>query len=163
MDLGSVIIALVLLALCIVPFIYYSGVQKKKKKNFSKELINLAEQQNVKFSQYEVWSHYYGIGIDTSTNRLFYFKKREDKEQKAFIDLSEVEKCRVNNVNRMVNDNKIIDRLELVFKFRDSKMPEKALEFYNKEESMSLHEELQLSEKWANIINSNLKPAVSKP
>lgn len=157
MDLGSVVIALVLLAFLIVPFIYYSGVQKKKRNIFLKEVIELAEQQKINFSQYEVWGQYYGLGIDNSTNKLFYYKKKGDKELKVLIDLSEVEKCRVNNINRTIKDTRIIDQLELVFRYRNAKLPEMTLEFYNNEESMSLNDELQLTEKWATIVNSNLK------
>lgn len=163
MDLTSVTITLVLLIIFGVPFIYSLAVQKREKKNFSKELINLAEQQHVKFSQYEIWNHFYGIGIDTATSRLFYFKQLDGKEEKAFIDFSEVKRCSVNNVHRTVNHSRVTDRLELVFRFHDPTLPEKRLEFYNRDESLSLDNEVQLVEKWAAIINSNLKARVNVP
>lgn len=157
MDLDSAIIALVLLTLFIGPLAYYLVAQKKKRNIFLKEFIALAEQQKVKFSQLDVWGLYYGLGLDNSTNRIFYFKKRDGKENMVLIALSEVEKCHVNNINRTVNDTKVIDRLELVFKYRNAKFPDLSLEFYDNEESMSLNDELHLTEKWKAIINSSLK------
>lgn len=157
MDLRSAIIALVLLALFIGPLFYYRMAQKKKRNNFFKELTKLAEQEKVNFSQHDVWGLYYGLGLDNSTHKLFYFKKRDGREKKVLIDLNEVEKCRVNNINRTVNDTRVIDRLELVFIYRNARLPEVILEFYDNEESMSLNDELHLTEKWKTIINSSLK------
>lgn len=157
MDLGSAIFGIFALACFIVPVIYLQRAKKKERTKFLKGFTDLAEQQQLSISEHDFWNHCFAIGIDTSKNKLFYLKKQKETEQKFLIDLSEVEYCRVNNINRSVNQDKIIERLELVFTFRNSKLPQKALEFYNKDETMALHDELQLIEKWKTNINSRLE------
>ena len=50
-----------------------------------------------------------------------------------------------------------MDRLELVFTFRKSDLPEKVLEFYDSKEFMPTDKDHSLIENWLQIINSNLK------
>lgn len=60
-------------------------------------------------------------------------------------------------MNRTVNDSLIIDRLALKFSFRNSKLSDQVLEFYNKEETMAVNDEVQLSEKWKAMINAHIE------
>ena len=156
MEPISVIIGIITLACFIVPVLYYQGVQKRKRKEFLKNFIGVAQQEQVMVTEYDFWNHGYAIGIDRVKNQLFYLKKKEGKEQKILIDLNVVDRCSLVNQNRLVGDNRTIDRLSLVFSYRNAKHPEKELEFYNKEESMSLNDELQLLEKWKSLVNTKL-------
>jgi hypothetical protein len=156
MDLGSAIFGLMALACFIVPVIYLQRRSSQERKKFLKEFIQAAEQQQLSISVHDFWNHGYAIGIDTNKHKLFYLVSKEGINQKQIIDLCEAEKCSLINMNRMVNDSKVIDRLALKFSFRNSKLPEKALEFYNKEETMAVNEEFQLAEKWVAIINAHL-------
>lgn len=156
MDLGSATFGLVTLACFIVPVIYLQHLRTKERKKFLKDFMHLAEQQQLFISEHDFWNHSQAIGMGTSKNKLFYLKKQEDQEQKILIDLYEVEACRLNNINRNVNQNKVIDRLELVFTFRNPRIPQRTLVFYNKEETISLHEELEIVERWKTIINARL-------
>lgn len=158
MDLLTAIIGFGAIAACILPLIYFQMAEKKKRNKFLNDFLNSAAEQQVVVTQHEVWGHYYGLGLDVKANKLFYLKRWEGREEKAIIDLSNVERCRVNNVNRIVNDNKIIDRIDLVFNCGQQGTVTKALQFYNKEESMSLNEELMLVEKWASLCNARLSP-----
>ena len=156
MDLGSVIFGIISLACFIVPIIYLQGKKNKEKKEFLKYFMKLAEQQQLIITEHDFWNHSYAIGIDTQKNKLFYLKKQEGKDQQVLIDLREVERCTIHNSNRTVNNNKIIDSIDLCFTFRNKK-PQKTLSFYNREESLSVNEEHQFSEKWNTLINSRLK------
>lgn len=156
MDLSSIIIGLCAIAFFVVPIVYVQSAQKKKRKAFLKSFLSLAEQQQLNITQHEVWNQYYAIGLDASTNKLLYLKKRNGEEQKVLIDLAEVEECSVVNSKRTMQDNIIIDRLALAFRFRNPKRAAQTIEFYDKEVSMALNEELRLSEKWKNIINAGL-------
>ena len=156
MDLLTAIIGFGALAVCILPLVYFQMAEKKKRNKFLYDFLVSAAEQKLVVTQHEVWGNYSGLGLDTHANKLFFLKRWADKEEKMIIDLSEVEKCRLVNVNRTVNDNKIIDRIELAFTFRNPGKPEKTLQFYNKEESMSLNDELLLVEKWVGICNTRL-------
>lgn len=154
MDLTSAIIGLCAIACFVVPVVYIQYAQKKKKKEFLANFLNLAGRQHINITQHEQWNQYYAIGLDGGTNKLFYLKKKDGQEQTALIDLNEVETCSVVNKQRKVHEDIIIERLDLAFKYRNPKAGEKVLEFYDKEVSMALNEELKLVEKWKNIINA---------
>lgn len=157
MDLASIIIGLICCALFVVPVIYINSVQKNKSRKLLANFVDLAAQQQLIMSQHDLWKHCYAIGIDNKANKLFYLQKTADTEQKILINLAEVEACHVVNVNRNVNNNKVIDRLELLLSFRNTKLPKKILEFYNADNNMALNDELRLVEKWNTIINQHVE------
>jgi hypothetical protein len=162
MNTGSIIIStLGLIALIILPFILHYLHKKNKDKKFMKDFISLAEKENIVISQKEFWRECYAIGIDENLKKLLYVNKQKDKEQSTLIDLMEVESCRIANKSRLVktpNGNyNVMDRLDLVFTFNKSDLPEKALEFYDCEKFMTIDEELPLIENWLGIINLNIK------
>ena len=156
MDLITSLIGLGLVVLTILPFVYFHTVNKKNKERFLKEFKALAQQAQVNVTEYDVWSDYFGIGLDANTNKLFYYKKRGGIEDQALINLSEVEACRVINTKKILNDDEVIACLELAFTFSTPRMPEKLLQFYSKEEFMTHNGELQLVEKWKTIVGSRL-------
>ena len=157
MDLGSAIFGLLAVACFVVPVIYLQMVKKNERKKFLKEFLQLAEQEQLKISAHDFWNHSCAIGIDTNKNKLLFLKKQEGNEQKVIIDLVEVEKCSLINISRNVNDNRVVDRLGLGFTFRNGKHPENSLDFYNKEENLSINDEHTLSEKWKATINEHLQ------
>ena len=157
MDLTTTLIGLVIVALCILPFIYFHITHKAKKNKFINDFLGQARQQQAQVSQYDVWSNYCAIGLDPNSKKLFYLKKRGDQEQSAFINLSEVDKCSVVNLKRTLNEDQVIDRLGLAFTFHNAKHAEKTLEFYSKDEYLSLNEELQLVDKWKTIVDAHLE------
>jgi hypothetical protein len=157
MDLTTALIGLAVVALTILPMVYFHLAQKKQKNAFLKGFLAQAAEQQVQVTHHDVWSHYFALGLDPQSNKLFYLKQRDGKEQKVLINLAEVDKCRVVNTKKMLNNDPIIDRLELVFTFKNTRIPEKSLEFFNKGEFMTLSGELQLIEKWKTIANSQLE------
>jgi hypothetical protein len=157
MDLTTALIGLVIVAMCILPIIYFNAAQKNKRKKFLNDFLALAGQQQLKISQHEVWSNYCAIGIDSDSNKLFYFKKRGDKEEQVLLSLLDIDKCRAINTKRVQNEDQIIDRLELGLSFKNNRISEKTLEFYSKDESMALDMELQLLDKWQKLITAQLE------
>lgn len=160
MDKGSAIIVLVIVALIALPFIFHNLYKKKKDLKFLKDFKSLAEKEKIVISQKELWANCYAIGIDNNSGKILYINKRKDKVEDILIDLSEVEKCRIANINRTLKNqdgkNNISDRLELIFTFRKSDIPEKVLEFYDSKDFMPTDKELSLIESWLQIVNSYL-------
>lgn len=154
MDLTSAIIGLCALACFVVPVVYIQKAQKSRKREFLARFLQLAGQQQLTITQHELWNQYYGIGLDTGANKIFYLKRKDGKEETILIDMAELEACKMVNKQRKIQTDIIIDRLELAFKYRNPKLPEIALEFYDKEVSMTLNEELRLTEKWKSIISA---------
>jgi hypothetical protein len=162
MDLGSAIFGLITLACFIVPIVYLQITKKKEEKRFLKNFLDVAAQQGLVIAQSDFWNHSYAIGIDSKANKLFYLKKHEGVEQKTLVNLAEVVNCKLINVNRNVNDSRVVDHVGLSFTFRNVRMPEQTLAFYNREESMGIGDEIQLSEKWKAISDSGIQVPLQK-
>lgn len=160
MDLGAAIVGIVIIGICVIPFVFISANSRKRKERLLQGLFGYAEKNNSKISQYDLWNTS-TIGMDDTALRIFFTRKVKDTETRQMIHLAEVQKCRVINSGRSVNTasgtNKVIEKLELAFTFRDKSKPETVLEFYNTDsDSLTLTGELQLTEKWNKIVNDCL-------
>jgi hypothetical protein len=160
MDIGAALIILAITALIVLPFLLMFLNKKRKYIKFQQNFMNLAQRGNITFSLKEIWNHRYAIGIDNNSKKIMYVNKKEDEAEPIIINLSEVAKCRVVSINKTVKNqygsNALTDRLELVFTFRNSEIPEKILEFYESTEFMPNDEERSHIEKWLQIVNLNL-------
>jgi hypothetical protein len=161
MDSGSTMIGVWIIVLTILPFIIAYFFKKMKEKKLQKNFLSLAEKEKVVISQKDFWKKCYSIGIDTDSKKLLYFNKRLDKERGTLIDLSQIEKCRVVHTDKHLKsqngNSNLTNKLELVFTFNNSGIPEKSLEFYNNPEFMPTVDDFSHIENWLNIVNSNLK------
>jgi hypothetical protein len=161
MDTGATIIVLGIVALVTLPFLFNNLYKKYKNQKFMKEFIRLSEKENIKISQKELWNNCYIIGIDNNSKKIFYTIKRYNNVETSLIDLAKVESCRISKIygtlKAQSGNKKMEDKLELVFVFRNSDIPEKALEFYKSTEFMPNENDVALIENWSRIINSNLK------
>lgn len=161
MDTSLVIMGIVLMAILILPFLLHHLSQKRKGTQLLNDIISLADSENATISQKEFWRERYAIGIDEFSKKLFYINKNKEKEERVTINLSDVERCRIDALSRnekTKNGNvTIIERLDLVFTFKYTDRPEKVLQFYNSSEFMSTDNERPLIDKWFGIIKSHIK------
>jgi len=161
MDLGTIIITLVFIAIVTVPFILTGYSKKRKKKNLFSRLTEMAKTEDCTITEFEFCSDFV-IGLDEMANHLFFYKKAENREIAKSINLREYKSCKVFNANRSVGDKKeklyVVDKLELSFYPVDKGKPEISIEFYNDEyDSLTLTGELQLIEKWEKLLNERMK------
>jgi hypothetical protein len=158
MDSGTTIFGLMLLLICILPIILLTRKRKKREKLFLQSLFRLAEKSNSKVTERDLWNNT-AIGLAKESNKLFFTRKTADNHLLKEINITEMQKCRVVNTSRTVSTpkgvNTVIDKLELALTYLDKNRPEILLEFYSTDhDSFSLSGELQLTEKWKEIINS---------
>lgn len=160
MDLGSISIGAILLAICIVPFILMSRGRNKIKKQLLQSLNGTAKQHNCQISQYEFCGDYL-IGIDEVKNVAFFHKHSKDSVIEQFVDLANFKNCKIINLSRLITNKegnyKIIDKLKLSLMPILNNNPEMILEFFNSDINAQLYDELQSIEKWSRIINERLK------
>jgi hypothetical protein len=160
MDIFSAIIVLGIVAVISLPFLLYSLYKKQKNKEFLKDFMRIAEKEKITLSHKEIWANCYIIGIDNNAKKILYTNKRKGNQESTVIDLLQVEKCRIANINRTVKNlngnSSTSDRLELVFTFKHT-APEKVLEFYDSTEFMPAEKELTCIDNWSTIVNSNLR------
>ena len=166
MDIGTSIIGIILILTCIIPFVIMNINSRKREKKLLHELFTFAERNNCKISQHELWNNSL-IGIDETANVIFFTKKLKDNEISQQINLTEIQKCRVVNSSRTVNNKdgnfKVVDKLELAFTFHDKNKVEIIIAFYNADyDSLTLSGELLLAEKWCKIINDKISASRQK-
>ncbi|MBV6474386.1 MAG: hypothetical protein JPMHGGIA_02692 [Saprospiraceae bacterium] len=160
MDLGTTIVGIVIILICIIPFALMSINSRKKEKKLIQGLSDIANRNNCKISRHELWNNSI-IGIDDTVLMIFFTRKSKDNETSQQINLTEIQKCRVINSSRTVSNKegnfKVVEKLELAFSFQDKSKSEVVLEFYNADyDSLTLMGELQLVEKWCKIFNDKI-------
>lgn len=147
MDTGIIIVGIILIALSILPFVLAQRNRRKRERKLFQSLSNIATKQNCEITQYEC-SDDYIIGIDETSNFLFFFKQIKDTKVSQFLNLSEIQHCKTINISRTNGSIKKIDKLELSLLSSSNSKANIILELYNSEERMQLGDDLQLVERW---------------
>ncbi|GHA78644.1 hypothetical protein [Pontibacter akesuensis] len=155
MDLNSIVIGVVILALLAVAAMYFAFNERRKSNGRLRQFTDLGAQHGLEISLCDFWHPGHAIGIDTSKKRLLYVKASAEKEEVITVDLSDVRNCSLLHEYRDQNGTRVIDLIGLHFTFRSSKALQTLL-FYSREEDLHLREELQLAEKWKGIVCSSL-------
>lgn len=163
MDSGTIIISAILLALAILPFIFTGKKYRKQKKQMVLALNGLAEQHQVKLSNYEAGGNF-GIGLDQDSRYLFFVRSAQDEISVQTVLLAEMSRCKVKTASRLLEDGeKVIDRVELALYPVSTAQSEVLLEMYNSEyDTLTIRGELQAAVKWEHIIGEVLKKSKRK-
>jgi len=160
MNLGTAITGAIFIAIFMLPFIFMLNGRKKKEKQLAKSILAFANNHHCKISQQDICEDF-AIGLDESSNHLFFFKKSTGIEIAQYVKLAEIKSCKViktgNTTGNKDDQHKSIDKLDLHFSFLNQKNPDISFVFYNSEENFGLNGEIQMIEKWANIVNGRLK------
>ena len=161
MDLWTIIITLVFIAIVTVPFVITGYSKKRKKKNLFRRISEMAESEDCIITQHEICGDFV-IGLDGMADHLYFFKKSENQEIAQNVNLLEFKSCRLINSSRTLGEKKskynVIYKLELCFYPNDKSKPDISIELYNDEfDSLTLSGELQLAEKWEKLLNERLK------
>lgn len=156
MDFSLFLTGMLILAFIILPIFFYLRAQKKRREKLLNHFIELAEKHQAKVAESDIWNSNNCIGIDYASGKLFSLRIIEDQETTTLIDLNEVDKCLVTPMNKKGRDNSN-ERLDIIFKFKNSSLTDKTINFYNVNDSSIITDELKLAEKWANKVNGYLQ------
>ena len=152
MDSETTIIGIILLLICIVPFIVINKKKATKRKNKLKILTNSVQKMNGAIYKNEFWNHY-GIGLD-KTNKMLYFSTQSDEENSYdVINLKSIATCSI--IKKQDNSNSITG-LSLQLDFTDKSKPTVYLSFYERDKNIVLVNELDLIQRWSTTINEQL-------
>jgi hypothetical protein len=160
MKLSTIIIVASIIAISVILYIVVSMRSKNKEKKKLQVLNDYASKHNCTITKNEIYSNI-SIGMDEKTNFLFFIKSNNDIDVLKHVNLSEIRNCKVVNTGRTVQFNKssttVIEKLNLCFYPVNKNKEQILLEFYNVElDGSILNGELQLIEKWTNILNNKL-------
>jgi hypothetical protein len=165
MDLNIIMDWTVILIATSGVVVYLWLRNRKRTKRTLAPLKEFAAEYNTEIADYDAWENTL-IGLGTGEPKtLFFIRITPDGETREAIKLAEVSGCRMIKPERRVSYNKeylnVVDRITLNITFQDHR-PELVLEFYNNDyDSLTLTGELQLAQKWAEVIGIQLKAGLN--
>lgn len=152
MNIKIIIIGIILIIVCIVPFVLAGRGSKNKIKKIYQLLVDLARQHQCQITEHEIISEI-AIGLDEPNKCLFFMKQIDQQWENQSIHLKEFQSCRVKNTSRAVMNTSVIEKLELELIPIDRTKKVVSLEFFNSEHSIQIVDELKSIEKWNDRIN----------
>lgn len=160
MDSNTIVIGGIIVLFGITLYILNIRSKKKKEAQFLQPLSRLAEKDNCKISQYDIWNNSV-IGIDTTQNIVFAIRKKKENETSVVVNLAEIFRCRVIEVSRTSGPKEgnsiAFDRIDLAFINKDKSKADVVVEFFDANtDRLTLTGELQLAEKWCVLVNNKL-------
>lgn len=160
MDLGTLIIATILVALCLLPFLLIGNTIRKKRKNLERAFAQFAVERNCQIAEHEICGEII-LGYAKDKYAFVFLRQKKTNVESWFIPLIEVQNCTALKSNKSIKAASgtytVIDRLALQLDFKDKNRPDCTLEFYSLENGLQLDGELQLLDKWAQSIKGKLR------
>lgn len=158
MGTGLYIIDAIILVIIILPFILFINGSKKKQRNIRKALKALAIDNNCTLNKTESLNNF-AIGLDTASDKIFFYKKNNDKASSKTIDLSTVSSCHVVKDTRRIKDKSngydLVNSVSLSFTHNNNQ--KESLELFNNNIETTLSGELDIANKWQAYIEELLK------
>lgn len=153
MDSGIIIIGIITLLICILPFVLMARSRKIKNNQMLHTLAELAQTKDCKITTHEFCGELL-VGIDENKPYFFLHKQTSNGITNQAINLSEMKSCEI--VNTKYNRD-IVQKLELKFISENTKQADILVEFYNRIENFQLSGEIQLIEKWVELIKEQIR------
>lgn len=159
MNTSTTIIGIVIIILCLVPFLLLSYNKKRRRATALKRLQSFAIQNGKKISESEIWDENV-IGIADDKEYIFIIKKSNNEEIFRGVNLKDVHRCYVLVNGKQIKGIQNIsspDKIELQFTKKDKEKSDEIFEIYHQTRDVMLNDELKIAEKWCNIANECLK------
>lgn len=160
MNIQILFTGLVILAICIIPFVLMGIYKKKKAQQLLNDLYGFATKHHCIISEYESGGDYI-IGLDNVKKVLFFYKNAHHHTMIEKLELAQVKHCRsVTSVAEIKSEDgtkKTTDSIELVFGMKAENKPEVRWTLFDTLNDMVMIEEHQLAERWAAKVKQLLK------
>ena len=161
MSTGLIIIQTIIVAIVIMPFALFLIGNKKSISQLRKALQEEATKYNCKLHDVEVHGNF-AIGLDTTNQKLFFYRKNKSDVYSKVIDLTSVSSCKAIKETKRVKDKSkhydVIEKISLAF-FHKNQNDVLRIEFFNYN-SMILNDELVVANKWQDSLNEILTSKV---
>ena len=160
MELGTIIIGLIIIALCAAPFIFMARGRKRKQKELLNKLKSIAQSNNTDIGNFDFGPGFV-VGLSSAKNYILFYKKKSEQDIEKCIPVDNLRKCEVKETKQRIRSKKgtegIIDKLELVLYPKDQSAAPNSFEFYNSDDFLQLNGELQLAKKWSGIVKEAME------
>lgn len=159
MEIVTTVIGASAFAAFIVPIVWVHQSQDKKKKKELENFKTLAFENTLEIYDYDNWNHKYFIGLDEIKQQVIYQNKNKNSEEATIIDLHDFKDCKIERQTSKLNgsSDSIIENVNLVFINEDKSKPNASIEIYSTEYSMNIKDEIEIANKWQQIIKKNMK------
>ena len=159
MDSATLIIAVISIVICSLPFVIGRNNRKKREGALLSEIKTLSSNKSIQLNKYELLSNFI-IGLDEKINILCFLRKKETGNHFLEVDLSNYTKIEVQQSNHQEGENNntriVIDQLVLKFLSKSSSDKIVLIELYNRTETQNLSGEFQLAQEWAQFLNNRI-------
>lgn len=159
MDLGTILTATIMLSICILPFILMNRRKKKRIKQLYHNFMTYASSNNLTIGQHEVCGDF-ALGLDNTSKYILFIKQSKSTNTELCIPIDNVSSCQLEKIYDADNNNKghfSLDKISLIFQPKDFGSSSSELVLYDSKDQMQLDGELQLGEKWINILKAIIK------
>jgi hypothetical protein len=156
MNYKTIVTDVVLILICVLPFLIFAYNKKKKKSKLLGKIKQPATGYGLKISKYDIWDQSI-IGLDESNSHVFFYRFKQGNETFKHIKIDEIRSCDKQESSRTIaiknGSVKVIEKLALVFYPRLNHQATISLEFYDTEDSSQLGNELILIEQWQSTLS----------
>jgi hypothetical protein len=153
MDVETIVIAVISLLICGLPFWFMIRNRKKNESKMISDLAALSGKKQLKLTKYELTANLI-IGLDDLENTLYFLNKTKNGAKSKVIDLTNYDDCEVIRADRSENEHsaKQIQSLVLRFLPKHNQSELINLPIYDADESGALSGELQLANEWCQCL-----------
>ncbi len=151
METESIIIGILAILICALPFITQYRARRKREKSLFLSLQKISNQNGGNITEHEFCGDFV-IGFDEKSKFIFFFKFKNGQEVSEFVDLSKVQFC-----FDVKNKNQIMEQIFLCFTFKNKSQDDTRFELYDAEVNSQLSGELQFVDKWISKINEAVR------
>lgn len=157
MDISIIIIGIIAISLCALPFIYSENARKRSNKLLFNQLINLIELNNCQLGSFDVLSNF-AIGIDNKNDNFYFISSSNETKIAEVIDLTNLKSVDWQKVDKFNASNtaSTIDKLQLKFVFKDGSST-KLFNFFDQNDGLMLSDQFIILKKWQKILADLLK------
>lgn len=142
MDLGTLITAIVMLAICVLPFVAMNRKKKLRIKQLKQVFEEYIEEQKHTLGEIDLCGKIV-IGLNANASHLFFIKERNGMYLKKTVLIRDIQKVIVQKTTFDAASN--FEKIALDF---DLKSAQIELVFFDYLDKIQLDGELQLAEKW---------------
>lgn len=160
MNSATLIIAVISIVICSLPFVIGRNNRKKRERALLSEMKKHSYHTALNISKYELFSNCI-IGLDEKANVLCFLRKREAGDHFLEVEVANYAKVEVEQRSHEEGENytkqTVIDELSLTFHPKTNANIIARIELYNRKEKQMLSGEFQLAQEWALFLNNRIK------
>lgn len=153
MDLGTVVTAAIMLAVCVLPFVLMNQKKKKHIKHLKQTFNNFVNEHKQTIEVFETCGEV-AIGFSTDSSHLFFVKEHNTSTVKVCLDMKNISGVSIEKI--FLNDSSSFDKLGLTFNLKGNTLKLTQLIFFDCDDKRQLDGELQLVEKWQQLIQATI-------